>query len=111
MRPEGSINHLAEYLLRMPFSLQKIHWNEITKTVIYRSRKHWRTKRNFEVFQATDFIAAAVQHIPPKGQQALTKEWIPVDNPEDEPDWFDQSNPWRPREILHDDRILVLDAD
>jgi len=39
------------------------------------------------------------------------KEWIPVDNPEDEPDWFDQSNPWRPREILQDDRILVLDAD
>ena len=38
------------------------------------------------------------------------KEWIPVDNPEDDPDWFDQSNPWRPREILQDDRILVLDA-
>ncbi len=39
------------------------------------------------------------------------KEWIPVENPEDDPDWFDQSNPWRPREILQDDRILVLDAD
>jgi len=39
------------------------------------------------------------------------KEWIPVENPADEPDWFDQSNPWQPREILHDDRIFVLDAD
>ncbi len=39
------------------------------------------------------------------------KEWTPVENPEDDPDWFDQSNPWRPREILQDDRILVLDAD
>ena len=39
------------------------------------------------------------------------KEWIPVENPEDDPDWFDQSNPWRPREIRQDDRILVLDAD
>ncbi len=39
--------HLAEYLLRMPFSLQKMHWNETSKTVIYRSRKHWNTKRNF----------------------------------------------------------------
>ena len=39
------------------------------------------------------------------------KEWIPVENPEHEPDWFDQSNPWRPREIPHGDRILVLDAD
>ena len=39
------------------------------------------------------------------------KEWIPVENPEDDPDWFDQSNPWRPKEILHGDHILVLDAD
>ena len=71
MRPEGSINHLAEYLLRMPFSLQKMHWNETTKTVLYRSRKHWNTKRNFEIFPATDFLAAAVEHIPPKSQQTV----------------------------------------
>lgn len=63
--------HLAEYLLRMPFSLQKIHWNETSNSVIYRSRKHWRTKRNFEVFPVSDFLAAAVQHIPPKGQQTV----------------------------------------
>jgi len=94
----------------MPFSLQKMHWNESSKTVIYRSRKHWRTKRNFEVFQATDFIAAAVQHIPPKGQQTLTKEWIPVENPEDDPGWFNQTTPWKaPEAPLDDDRILVLD--
>jgi hypothetical protein len=46
-------------LLRAPFSLQKIHWNPATKTVIYRSRRSWNTKRNFEVFPATDFLAAA----------------------------------------------------
>jgi transposase-like protein len=62
---------LAEYLLRAPFSLQKIHWNAETKTVIYRSRRSWRTKRNFEVFTAADFIAAAIDHIPPKGQQTI----------------------------------------
>jgi len=39
------------------------------------------------------------------------KKWIPVENPADDPDWFDQSNPWRPREIHQDDRIFVLDAD
>lgn len=54
---------LAEYLLRAPFlggrslgvdpSLQKIHWNPATQTVIYRSRRSWHTKRNFEVFPAT----------------------------------------------------------
>ena len=42
---------------------------------------------------------------------AALKEWIPVENPEDDPGWFDQSNPWQPREIRQDDRILVLDAD
>ena len=60
---------LAEYLLRAPFSLQKITWNPDTKTVICRSRHSWHTKRHFEVFKATDFLAAAIQHIPPKGQQ------------------------------------------
>ena len=44
---------LAEYLLRAPFSLQKITWKPETATVIYRSRRNWRTKRNFEVFKAT----------------------------------------------------------
>ena len=62
---------LAEYLLRAPFSLQKITWNPDTKTVIYRSRRSWHTKRNFEVFKATDFLAAAIEHIPPKGQQTI----------------------------------------
>ena len=51
---------LAESLLRAPFSLQKITWNPDTKTVIYRSRRSWHTKRNFEVFKATDFLAAAI---------------------------------------------------
>jgi hypothetical protein len=55
---------LAEYLLRAPFSLQKIHWNPKTHTVLYRSRHSWKTKRNFEVFKATGFLAAAECHRP-----------------------------------------------
>ena len=62
---------LAEYLMRHPFSLQKITWNESTKTVIYRSKRHHNTKRNFEIFTAPDFIAAALLHLPPKGFQTL----------------------------------------
>jgi hypothetical protein len=61
---------LAEYLLRAPFSLQKIHWIPKAKTVIYRSRRSWRTKRSFEVFKATDFLAAAVDQIPPRWTHA-----------------------------------------
>ena len=60
-----------QYLLRAPFSLQKITWNPDTKTVIYRSRRSGHTKRNFEVFKATDFLAAAIEHIPPKGQETI----------------------------------------
>ena len=35
-----------------------------TAAVIYRSGHNWKTKRNFEIFSTTDFIAAAVEHIP-----------------------------------------------
>jgi hypothetical protein len=62
---------LAEYLLRHPFALQKITWNATTKTVIYRSKRHHTTKRNFEIFKAPYFIAASLLHLPPKGQQTV----------------------------------------
>ena len=62
---------LAEYLLRAPFSLEKITWKKETGTVIYRSKRSWNTKRNFEVFSAADFLAAAVEHIPPKNQHTV----------------------------------------
>ena len=38
------------------------------------------------------------------------KEWIPVENPGDDPGWFDQTTRWQAPEIpLDDDRILVLE--
>jgi len=46
-------------------------YNEENGTVIYRSRMHAKTKRNFEVFSAEDFIAAITQHIPDKGFQMV----------------------------------------
>ena len=58
---------LAEYLLRAPFSLEKITYNADAGSVLYRSERHWRTKRNFEVFSASAFIGALVAQIPPKG--------------------------------------------
>jgi len=62
---------LAEYLLRAPFSLEKMTWNESTQKVIYRSKRSWHTIQNFKIFTAVDFIAAVVEHIPPKGQQTV----------------------------------------
>ncbi len=46
---------LAEYLLRAPFSLEKITWNETARKVIYRSKRNWHTKRNYEIPEVTDF--------------------------------------------------------
>jgi hypothetical protein len=58
---------LAEYLLRAPFSLEKITYNPATGSVLYRSDRHWRTKQNFEVFSSTEFITALLAQLPPKG--------------------------------------------
>ncbi len=70
-RDRAGRKRLAEYLLRHPFSLQKITWNAATRTVIYRSKRHHSTRRNFQVFGASEFIAAALLHLPPKGQQTV----------------------------------------
>jgi len=58
---------LAEYLLRAPFSLEKITYNAAAGSVLYRSERHWRTRRNFEVFSAREFISALLSHLPAKG--------------------------------------------
>ena len=75
-KPVSSYNiagrrNLAEYMLRAPFSLEKVTWNEKAKKVIYRSKRSWHTKQNFQVFTAADFIASTVEHIPPKSQQTI----------------------------------------
>jgi transposase-like protein len=65
------LKRVAQYIIRNPFSEQKMSYNEENGTVIYRSRMHAKTKRNFEVFSAEDFIAAITQHIPEKGFQMV----------------------------------------
>lgn len=61
---------LAGYLLRAPFSLEKITYNSAYRSVRYRSERHWRTKRNFEVFSAANFISALLAQIPPTSRAA-----------------------------------------
>ena len=55
----------------IPFRSKKITRNATTQTVIYRFKPHHTTKRNFEIFKATDFIAAVIDHLPPKGKQTV----------------------------------------
>ena len=70
------IERLAQYIIRSPFSLDKMQVNEpdrrgLDGSVIYRSTMNVKIQRNFEVFTPSDFIAAITQHIPEKSFQLV----------------------------------------
>jgi hypothetical protein len=54
---------MAQYILRAPFSQEKMIYRQETKTVLYRSKMNPVTKRNFAVFPVLDWIAALTVHI------------------------------------------------
>jgi len=57
---------VAEYILQLPFSLEKLRYQVTTGTIIYQSKLHPTLKRNFEVFSATDWLAALKAHPRPR---------------------------------------------
>ena len=63
------LERVAQYILRNPFALTKMTYNEQTGTVIYRSKRDYHSKCNFKVFSAEEFIASITQHIPAHGFQ------------------------------------------
>lgn len=62
---------LAQYILRSPFSQQKMRYHPKSKTVLYRSKMNPVLKRNFEVFPVLDWIAALTAHIPNPGEHLV----------------------------------------
>ena len=68
---KAELEDLAQYILRNPFSVEKMTMEAPSDMVIYRSRLNAKINRNFEVFTATDFLAAITQHIPDKGAQMV----------------------------------------
>jgi hypothetical protein len=62
---------VAEYVLRSPFSQEKLRYHAKTGTIIYRSKMHPVLKRNFEVFSACDWLAALTAHIPNAGEHLV----------------------------------------
>lgn len=68
---KAQLEQLAQYILRNPFSVEKMTLESPTDTVIYRSRLNPKINRNFQVFTPTDFLAAITQHIPDKGAQMV----------------------------------------
>ena len=68
---KAQLADLAQYILRNPFSVEKMTMESPTDNVIYRSRMSVKINRKFEVFSPTDFLAAITQHIPDKGVQMV----------------------------------------
>ena len=67
----AGLERVAQYIIRNPFSEQKMVYNAENGTVIYRSRMHAKTKRNFEIFSAEEFIAVITQHTLDNGFQMV----------------------------------------
>jgi hypothetical protein len=67
----AELKKMAQYILRHSFAVEKMTYFPQTGRVIYHSRLNPTTRRNFEVFTATDFLAAVTQHIPEKGAQMV----------------------------------------
>src|SRR5712691_277649 len=55
---------LAQYMLRAPFSLEKMSYDPVSGTVICRSRMHKTLKRNFQIMHGADWLAQLCRHIP-----------------------------------------------
>ncbi len=61
---KAQLEKLAQYILRNPFSVQKMTMESPTDTIICRSRLNPKINRNFEAFTpSTDFLAV-VTHSP-----------------------------------------------
>ncbi len=81
----AGLERLAEYMLRCPFSLDRIISVNDDGKVVYQAEKtqcrpfpvlgnenlHKGTARNFEVFDPLEFIAEITQHIPEPGMQLV----------------------------------------
>lgn len=63
-RDAAGRRRLAQYMLRAPFSLEKMSYDPDSCTVIYRSRMHKTLKRNFQIMHGADWLAQLCAHIP-----------------------------------------------
>jgi hypothetical protein len=70
-RNREDMERLAQYIIRNPFSVDKMQPNSSGDSIIYRSGMNPKIQRNFEVFSPCDFIARITQHIPDKSFQLV----------------------------------------
>ena len=63
--------NLARYLIRAPFSMDKIHYDPAAQTVIYKTKMVDGPNRNFELFDPLDFLAAVTSHVANRGEHLV----------------------------------------
>ena len=66
---------LAQYMLRAPFSLEKMSYEPETCTVIYRSRMHKTFKRNFQIMHGADWLVQLCAHISDRFEHLVRSTW------------------------------------
>ena len=73
MPHESSRENLAEYIARPPISLKKIRYEPFKGRVLFHTTYSKYFKQNVHMFDALDFLAELMQHIPPKGLQLIRR--------------------------------------
>jgi hypothetical protein len=57
---------LARYMIRCPFALGKMRYDDKSGMVIYRSKLHATLKRNYLLMPALKWLRLLINHIPDK---------------------------------------------
>ncbi len=64
---------IGRYLIRAPFSVDKIQYSCREGSVIYKTKMVKGPNRNFQVYDPLDFLAAVTAHIP----EQLDVKYVP----------------------------------
>ncbi len=68
--PDGR-RQLACYMIRNPFSLEKMEYKAKQGMVVYRSKHHATLKRNFQIMPGAAWLKLLLQHVPDRGEHLV----------------------------------------
>ncbi len=71
VRDAAERQKLAQYMLRAPFSLEKMRYDERTGMVLYRSHLHKSLKRNYQLMPGAQWLELLCRHIPDRFEQLV----------------------------------------
>ena len=74
-RDASGRRRLAQYMLRAPFSLEKMSYDPAPCMVIYRSRMHKTLKRNFQIMHGAEPAEAATREVDVHEAARLRSTW------------------------------------